>query len=127
LGPNQDSSSGAEAVAERLARHDLDVWKQAGPSVQTVLVQKIRKMDRNHIDPARPVLLEVLGEALKAEVHGVSSTYKSVTLRQGSAAPSGALARMRAEAIDLLMELYRTASSEPEKRRTEATLFEARA
>jgi hypothetical protein len=32
---------------------------------------------------------------------------------------------MRAEAIDLLMELYRTASSEAEKRRTEATLFEA--
>ena len=112
-------------AAERLARHDLDVWKQAGPYVQTVLVQKIRKMDRSHVGPARPVLLEVLGEALKAEVHGVSSTYKSVTLRQGSAAPSGALARMRAEAIDLLMELYRTASSEAEKRRTETTLFEA--
>jgi hypothetical protein len=29
------------------------------------------------------------------------------------------------EAIDLLMELYRTASSEVEKRRTEAALFEA--
>jgi ppGpp synthetase/RelA/SpoT-type nucleotidyltranferase len=112
-------------VAERLAQHNLDVWKQAGPYVQTVLVQKIRKMDRSAVDPLRPVLLEVLGEALKAEVHGVSSTYKSVTLRQGSAVPSDALARMRAEAIDLLMELYRTASSEVEKRRTDAALFEA--
>ena len=53
-------------VAERLARHDLDVWKQAGPYVQTVLVQKIRKMDRSHIDPARPVLLEVLGAVVPA-------------------------------------------------------------
>jgi hypothetical protein len=112
-------------VAERLARHDLEVWKQAGPYVQTVLVQKIRKIDKTKVDPLRPVLLEVLGEALKAEVHGVSSTYKSVTLRQGSAVPSDALARMRAEAIDLLMELYRTALSETEKRRTEAALFEA--
>jgi ppGpp synthetase/RelA/SpoT-type nucleotidyltranferase len=112
-------------VAERLARHDLEVWKQAGPYVQTVLVQKIRKIDKTKVDPLRPVLLEVLGEALKAEVHGVSSTYKSVTLRQGSAVPSDALARTRAEAIDLLMELYRTASSETEKRRTEAALFEA--
>jgi hypothetical protein len=86
-------------------RHGLEVWRHAGPYVQTVLVQKIRKMDRSHIDPVQPVLLEVLGEALKAEVRGVSSTYKSVTLRQGSAAPSDALARMRAEAIDLLMEL----------------------
>ena len=112
-------------VAERLARLDLDVWKQVGPYVQTVLVQKIRKIDKTKIDPLRPVLLEVLGETLKAEVHGVSSTYKSVTLRQGSAVPSDALARMRAEAIDLLMELYKAASTDAEKRRTEAALFEA--
>jgi ppGpp synthetase/RelA/SpoT-type nucleotidyltranferase len=112
-------------VAERLARHDLDVWKQAGPYVQTVLVLKVRKIDKAKVDPLRLVLLEVLDEVLKAEVHGVSSTYKGVTLRQGSAAPSDALARMRAEAIDLLMELYRTAPSEAEKRRTEAALFEA--
>src|SRR5262249_36547894 len=77
------------------------------------------------IDPLRQVLLEVLGEALKAEVHGVSRTYKSVTLTQGSAVPSDTLARMRAEAIDLLMELYRTTSTDAEKRRTEAALFEA--
>jgi ppGpp synthetase/RelA/SpoT-type nucleotidyltranferase len=112
-------------VAERLARHNRDVWKQAGPYVQTALVQKVRKIDKTKIDRLRPVLLEVLGEALKSEVHGVSSTYKSVTLRQGSAVPSDALVRMRAEAIDLLMELYRTASTDAEKRRTEAALFEA--
>src|SRR5262249_20650514 len=112
-------------VAERLARHNLDVWKQAGPYVQTVLVQRIRKIDKTKIDPLRPVLLEVLGEALKAVVHGVSRTYKSVTLTQGSAVPSDTLARMRAEAIDLLMELYRTTSTDAEKRRTEAALFEA--
>ena len=112
-------------VAEWLARNNLDVWKQAGPYVQTVLVQKIRKMDRSHIDPIRPVLLEVLGEALKAELHGVSTSYKSVTLSQGSAVSSDALARMRAEAIELLIELYRTASTETEKRRTEGALFEA--
>jgi hypothetical protein len=101
------------------------VWKQAGPYVQTVLVQKIHATDRSSIDPLRPVLLEVLGEALKAEVHGVSSTYSSVTLSQGSALPSDALTRMRAQAIEVLIELYRTASSEAEKRQTEATLFEA--
>jgi ppGpp synthetase/RelA/SpoT-type nucleotidyltranferase len=112
-------------IAERLARHNLDVWKQAGPYAQTVLVQKIRKIDKAKIDPLRPVLLEVLGEALKAEVHGVSSTYKSVMLTQGSTVASEALARMRTEAIDLLMELYRTASTDTEKRRTEAALFEA--
>jgi ppGpp synthetase/RelA/SpoT-type nucleotidyltranferase len=112
-------------VAERLSQHNLDVWKQAGPYVQTVLVQKIGKMDRINLAPLRPVLLRVLGEALKVEVHGVSSNYKSVMLSQGAAVPSDALARMREEAIDLLIELYRTASSEAEKRRTKGALFEA--
>jgi hypothetical protein len=82
-------------------------------------------MDRSVIDPLRPVLLEVLGEALKAEVRGMASTYKSVTLSQRSAVPSDALARMRSQAIELLAELYRTAWSEAEKRRTEMALFEA--
>ena len=112
-------------VTERLAQHNLDIWKQAGPYVQTVLAQKIGKMDRNVWGPIRPVLVEVLGESLKAEVHGVSSTYRSITLSQGSAVPSDTLARMRAEAIELLKELYRTASSETEKRQTENALFEA--
>src|SRR5258708_7291216 len=79
----------------------------------------------SHSDPLRPILLEVLGEALKAEVHGTASTYRTITLSQGSIVPSDALARMRAEAIGLLTELYRTASSEAEKRRTQTALFEA--
>jgi hypothetical protein len=113
------------SVTERLVRNDLDVWKQAGPYVPTVLVQQIRAIDKVRIDPLRPVLLEVLGEALKPDLHGVSSTYKSMTLRQSSTAASDALARMRGQGIDLLMELYRTASSDMEKQRTEAALFEA--
>jgi ppGpp synthetase/RelA/SpoT-type nucleotidyltranferase len=125
-----DSQSNEErkhllSVAERLAQHNLDVWKQAGPYAQTVLVQKIRRLDKTRIDPLRPLLVEVLGEALKSEVHGVSSTYKSATLTRGSAVPSDSLARLRTEAIDVLMELYRTASDDTEKRRTEAALFEA--
>ena len=112
-------------LAQRLSQHDLDVWKQAGPYVQTVLVQKIGTMDRSNIGPLRPLLLEVLGEALKSEVHRTSSTYKSITLDRGSAVPSGALARMRKEAIELLIGLYRTARTESEKRLTEVALFEA--
>ncbi len=113
------------AAAQRLAQHDLDVWKQAGPYVQTVLVQRISRLDRSQWPAIRPVLTEVLGEALKSEVHGASSTYRTVTLSRGSAMPSDALARMRGEAIDLLKELYRTASSDNQKRQVECAMFEA--
>src|SRR5262249_50179845 len=112
-------------VAERLARHDLSVWQQVGPYVQTVLVQKACRIDLSQSDLLRPVLLEVLGEALKAEVHGAVSTYNSVTLRQGSAIPGNALTLMRGEAIRILTELYHTAPTQAEKRRTQLALFEA--
>jgi ppGpp synthetase/RelA/SpoT-type nucleotidyltranferase len=112
-------------VAERLAQHNLDVWKQVGPYVQTVLVQKIRQLDRVSWNTIRPVLIEVLGEVLKSEVHGTSSTYKTVTFHQSSAVASDALMRMRSEGIELLKELYRTASSEIEKRCAESAMFEA--
>ncbi len=112
-------------VAERLGQHDLDVWRQFGPYVQTVLVQRIPRMDLSQCDPLRPVLLKVLGVALRADVRGVASTFRSVTLSQGSTIPSDALARMRTAAIGLLKELYRSASSEAEKRRTQIALFEA--
>ena len=112
-------------AAERLAQHNLDVWKAAGPYVQTVLVQKIDRMDRTIIGPLRPLLMEMLGEVLKPEVQGTTSTYKSITLHRGSTVSSEALARMRKEAIALLMEFYRTASSELEKRQAKLALFEA--
>jgi hypothetical protein len=70
-------------VTERLARHDLEVWKQAGPYVQTVLVQKIRKIDKTKVDPFRPVLLEVLGEALKAEVFATCTSKSCRAKRDG--------------------------------------------
>ena len=112
-------------AAQRLAQHDLQVWKQAGPYVQSVLVDAIGRLDRNQWPPIRPVLTEVLGEVLKTEVHGTSSTYRTVTLSRGSAVPSDALARTRSEAITLLKELYRTASSDSEKRDVECAMFEA--
>jgi len=112
-------------LAHGLARHDLDIWKQAGPYVQTVLVQNIRKLDLANVQPIRPILFEVLDEALKTKVQGTSSTYKSITLHRGATVASDALARMRTEAIALLMELYKTARDDTEKRHTELAFFEA--
>jgi ppGpp synthetase/RelA/SpoT-type nucleotidyltranferase len=112
-------------VAERLAQHNLDVWKQAGPYIQTILVQKISEISATVREPIRPVLQKVLEEALKSEAHGVSSTYKTMTLSQSAAIPSNALARMRREAIELLKELYQSASSDSDKRQTAHALFVA--
>jgi hypothetical protein len=62
--------------AERLAKHERDVWKQAGPVVQTVLVERIRSLDEELFDLLRPVLLEILGAVLRPEVDGMSSRLR---------------------------------------------------
>jgi hypothetical protein len=95
--------------------------------VQAVLVQRIRALPDGDRDQLRPVLLTVLGEALKTEVEGVSSTYNSVTLHRGSVSPSDALTKLRSDALDMLIELYRSAASIDEKQRTENAIFEATA
>lgn len=112
-------------VIEKLAQHDLDVWREAGPLVQTILVQKIRSMSPSAREAVRPVVVTALGEALKSELCGSSSTYNTVTLKHASAVASDALMRMRSEAIQLLIELYDTARSEADKRKTKLAMFEA--
>jgi len=114
-------------VAERLAQQNLDVWKKVGPYVQTVLVQRIRDLPEDNVDQLRPVILEVLGKVLSTELRGVSSTYNAMTIHSGSAQASDALIKVRAEALDILMKLYRSASCDGERLRTERTIFHATA
>jgi ppGpp synthetase/RelA/SpoT-type nucleotidyltranferase len=115
------------SIAEHLAEQNLDAWKQVGPMVQAVLVQKVRALSGSDRDQLRPVLLTVLGEALKTELEGVSSTHNSMTLHRGSASAGDALTKLRSDALDILEDLYRSASSIDEKRRTENVIFGATA
>lgn len=52
-----------------LALHEMEIWKQAGPAVQIVLLRKVRDFDEDRV-PVLPVLLKVLEEALSTEVQG---------------------------------------------------------
>lgn len=112
-------------ATEQLARNDLGVWEQAGPYVQVILVDAIDRLDRSQWEPIRPVLVEVLGEALKNEIQGVSSTYRTFTFSRGTTPPSDALTRMRSKAIELLKELYTTGKADSEKRQVKSAILEA--
>lgn len=114
-------------AAEHLAEHNLGAWKQVGPMVQAVLIQKMRALPESDRDQLRPILLTVLGEILKTEVEGMSSTYNTMTLHRGSVSPSDTLRKLRTDALELLIELYRSAVSIDEKQRTENAMFEATA
>lgn len=113
-------------LIHKVAMHELEIWKQAGPAVQVALVRKVRDFNGDRV-PVLPVLLKVLEDALSTEVHGTTSTYNTMTLHRGSVAASEALRTMRAEAIDILIEFYRPASSEDEKRQIKRVLLSAAA
>lgn len=112
-------------LIHKLAVHEMEVWKRAGPIVQVTLVRKVRDFDGDRVPPVLPVLLKVLEEALSTEVQGTTSTYNTMTLHRGSVVASDALRTMRAEAIDILCKLYRSATSANEREQIKRVLFSA--
>ncbi len=65
--------------AEKLSKHELDVWKVAGPHVQQVLVERIGRLDLAAPTTARPVVLQVLGQV---RVRSFAKRYAATLERQ---------------------------------------------
>jgi len=103
-------------LAERLAHHELEIWKQAGPIVQSLLVERIAALDDNSSTELRPVIVELLRCVLEPEISGTTSTYNTVTWHQGAVAPSQMLARVRASAIGTLKKLLCAAEDDTARR-----------
>ncbi len=101
---------------EILSKHELEIWKHAGPLVQQRLVERIRRMGRDEVEPVRPVVMKALGEVLETELSGTSGTYNTVTLHRGAAVPSDALANMRSAAIALVKGFFRDVRADRDRR-----------
>jgi hypothetical protein len=103
-------------AAQRLGHHEIEIWKQAGPIVQSLLVERIGTLGEDKLGQLRPVVVEVLEQVLEPEVSGTSGTYNTVTFHRGAVAPSDMLAQVRSKAIDSLDTLFRTAENDSERR-----------
>jgi ppGpp synthetase/RelA/SpoT-type nucleotidyltranferase len=101
--------------AKNLSEHELDVWKQVGPLVQHLLVERIRRIDIGTLASIKPVVMEVLGQVLQPEVEGTSSTYNTLTIHKGAVVPSEMLIDIRANAIKILKSLFRDAKTDAER------------
>jgi hypothetical protein len=120
--PNDEIRKRLLSSAETLSKHQLDIWKEAGPIVQLRLVEHIQKMDRREIELVEPVVMKILGQVLKSELTGSSATYNAVTLHRGAAVPSDALERTRTGAINRLKEFFQQARSEDDRLKVLQTL-----
>jgi ppGpp synthetase/RelA/SpoT-type nucleotidyltranferase len=113
------------ASAKRLAGYVLNVWKQVGPTVQIILVERIRQMHALDRNGCRPVIVKILGSVLSPEIKGSASTYNAITLTTAAASPTDALIAVRTNAIEVLLALLGESPTNQERRLIISELFEA--
>ena len=116
-----DANSDAERQcllksAKNLSKHELNVWKEAGPLVQQILVERISRLNAEILSLSKPVVMEVIGQVLQPEVEGTSSTYDTLTIHTGAVTSSNMLTIMRSDAIELLETFFREATIDAERR-----------
>jgi hypothetical protein len=102
-------------AGEKLAEHNLEVWKQYGPAAQHVILEELGKMEGADIDGARPLLTGMLAQVLSAELGGTTWRFDSVTIHQGAVPASEELRQLRGQAIGWLEGWLDNAKSDAER------------
>ena len=100
----------------KLATHNLFVWKEIGPHIQLLLIQKLDLFDDERLKKLRPIVVEVCKQTLNSEVSGNSSTFNTITLHTGKVIVSDKLKLARHGAIEILQRFYRLSNKECDKR-----------
>ncbi len=103
--------------AKRLAKHELQVWKQAGPYVQSTLITQVNAFSPDELSALRLMIISVCEEVLSSEILGTtSSSYNTVTFHRGAVIAQPELEKARSRAIEILKHLYLTSVTEADKR-----------
>ena len=102
-------------AGEKLAEHNLDVWKQYGPAAQRVILDELGKLAHADIEAARPLLVAMLAHVLSAELGGTTWRSDSVLIHQGVVGASDDLRQIRGEAIGWLERWLDEATSDTER------------
>lgn len=114
---NLDEKDLWRKAATALATHDVEIWSRVGPRVQTILVDRLRKLSTEQVEAIRPVALAVLREVVQTYVSGSTpADYKTITLHRGAVVASEELRQTRIAALELLKSLFKTASDDAERR-----------
>ena len=110
-------------LSESLSAYTLWVWEYCGPSVQVELVDRLKSQpDRQAI---ASVAIKILGEVLKPEITGTTSSSNTMTFHRGSIPYSDDLADARRDAIQVLSEIAEQSTNEDDKRLALSKLFNA--
>lgn len=93
-------------LTRRFAQHDLRAWKQVGPGLQRLLVDKCAGMADAKLLEATPSITIMLREALSSTVTGTSWQADSMLLHSGSVSVTDDLKAIRRDALYQLERLH---------------------
>lgn len=93
-------------LGKALAKYHLQVWRQGGPVVQTMLIERIEVLDDDERRALSRLLTTMLGEMLGSEVSGTTNSSSTVTFHRGVVIASDSLRHVRTGAIGLLKRQF---------------------
>jgi ppGpp synthetase/RelA/SpoT-type nucleotidyltranferase len=115
-GADQDERKIWIKNVESLARHDLEIWKAAGPIIQQELVARIKEFSADLFDLSG-LILPALNQILSEEVTGSSMTsHDAFTWTTGSVVASDELAKLRSDVISVLVGMFKLAQDDDMRR-----------
>ena len=103
---NEDERKPIDDLTQRFAQHDRRAWKQVGPGLQRLLVDRIADLGDAALVAATPTVTTMLREALSSTVTGTTWQAESMTLHTGSVAVTEDLKAVRRDALQQLERLH---------------------
>lgn len=102
-------------LGKELAKHHLDVWRQYGPAVQAILLERIEALRVDQRIALHSLLTPMLTEILGTEIRGATASSSAVTFHQGVVVASDQLREIRTRAIELLKRVFALARTDEER------------
>lgn len=112
----EDERKPIDDLTRRFAQHDRHAWKQVGPGLQRLLVDRISSFDDAALAAASPSVIIMLREALSSTVTGTTSQAESMILHTGSVAVTEYLKSVRRDALKQLERLHGLLNEGSERR-----------
>jgi hypothetical protein len=102
----EDQRKPIDALARRFSQHDRSAWKQVGPGVQRLIVDRIAALQDTALAQGAPVVTRMLRECLLSTVSGTTHQADAVILHSGAVAVSDAFKAMRKDGLKQLERLH---------------------
>ncbi|WP_235535289.1 hypothetical protein [Sphingomonas sp. Leaf339] len=121
----EDERKPIDDLTRRFAQHDRRAWKQVGPGLQRLLVDRIADLGDAALVAATPTVTTTLREALSSTVTGTTWQAESMTLHTGSVAVTDDLKAVRRDALQQLERLHRLLVEGRERREVRYAMLAA--